>query len=261
MKRTAVKKRPLLRAALILTGLALICDTLFVLTRSSATLGCVMPAIIGAPLLLCGLFRPLIVRASAKSGFAKLIVKLMITVYVLFFLLFSLTTALILVNSHEPEEPADVLIVLGCGIRGSSPTLTLRYRLDRAAEYLYENPDAVVIVSGGQNEDEICSEASVMSAYLKARGIDSSRIILEDKSESTEENFRFSKRIIDEMPGGEKRTVFVTTRFHVYRSELVAAKQGLDAQGLPAKGVWYITFNDYLRECAALTKYFLSGAI
>lgn len=261
MTESAYKKRPLLRAALILIGLALICDTAFVLTCSSANLGVVMPAIIGAPLLLCGLLLPWVSRVYKKSLVIRLLVILMVLVYLLFIILFALTTTFILVNSNEPEDPADVLIVLGCGIRGDQPTLTMKHRLDRAVEYLNGNPDTLVIVSGGQSSDEICSEAYVMHKYLTAHGIDSSRIIQEDKSESTEENFRFSKHIIDDMPGKEKRVVFITTRFHVYRSELVAAKQGLEAQGIPAKGVWYITFNDYLRECAALTQYFLSGSI
>ncbi len=261
MKTKASKNNTLLRIAMILAGMALILDTMFVLTRSSATLGVIMPAIIGSPLLICGLALPLISKWSRKSRIIKALTRLMIAVYVLFTLLFGLTTTLILLNSAPPEESAEVLIVLGCGIRGDRPTITLKYRLDKAAEYLNANPSALCIVSGGQSSDETCSEASVMRSYLIRKGIVEERIIMEDKSESTEENFAFTKQILEEQLGGEKQVVFITTRFHVYRSELVANKQGIDAQGIPAKGVWYITFNDYLRECAALTKYFLSGRI
>lgn len=49
----------------------------------------------------------------------------MISAYVLFALLFAATTTLILANSKTTAEPekADVLIVLGAGIRGDLPSV------------------------------------------------------------------------------------------------------------------------------------------
>lgn len=261
MKSLRKERSGLTRPLLILTGALLIFDTLFVMTRSSPNLGVIMPALIGAPLLLAGLLLPLIKKLCAKSRAARFLRKAFICVYVLFALLFAFTTALILINSAPPEGSADVLIVLGCGIRGESPTLTMKHRLDKAVEYLEKHPDALAVVSGGQSYDEAVSEASVMRRYLVSHGVDEARIIVEDRSESTEENFLFSKQLIDERLGADKSIAFVTTRFHVFRSELVAGKLGINAQGIPAKGVWYITLNDYLRECAALTQYFLSGRI
>ena len=251
----------LLRVLLTAAGLALIADTVFVLTRSSMNLGVIMPAIIGAPLVLLGVLLPFVCRNIKKSVILRVLIIAMAAVYAIFTLLFITTTALILLNSAPPSEAADVVIVLGCGIRGKSPTLTMKYRLDTAVDYLSENPETIVVVSGGQSHDEEVSEASVMRNYLIAHGIDDSRILIEDRSFSTEENFVYSKELIDERLGGDKSIAFITTRFHVFRSELVAKKTGLDAQGLPAKGVWYITFNDYLRECAALTEYFLTGRL
>lgn len=241
-------------------GLILIADTLFVRTRSSMNLGVMLPLLIGAPLLLIGLFYPLIKKLTKKSRVIRAVAVFVSVVYLLGFLLIAVTTGLILINSSEPDDGADVLIVLGGGIRGRTPTLTLKYRLDTACDYLERNPETVVIVSGGQGKDEVCPESEVMRDYLIARGISAERIIEEDRSTSTEENFRFSKRIIDER-FGDCTAVFTTTRFHVYRSELVAKKEGLAAEGVPAPGVWYITPNDYLRECAAITVYFITGKI
>jgi len=262
MMRNDLKPKLVLpRLLLAAAGCVLVGDTLFVLTRSGMNLGVIMPAIIGAPLIIIGLLLPGIVRLCSKSRIFKALMLAVSACYVIFCLLFCVTTVLIQKNSAPPEEPADVLIVLGCGIRGSSPTLTLRYRLDKTIEYLNDHTDTMVVVSGGQSFDEICSEASVMKAYLTARGIDENRILTEELSKSTEENFLYSKSIIDDNLGSGKRIAFVTTRFHVYRSELAAKKLGIEAEGIPAKGVWYITPNDYLRECAALTYYFLSGRI
>ena len=70
--------------------------------------------------------------------------------------------------------------------------LTLARRLDAALAYLEENPKAYVVVSGGQGAGEDISEAEAMRRYLAARGIEESRILMEDKSMSTLENFLFS---------------------------------------------------------------------
>ena len=58
-----------------------------------------------------------------------------------------------------------------------------------------------------------------MRRYLAARGIEESRILMEDKSMSTLESFLFSKALIDDAVGPDAKLVFVTTRFHVFRSE------------------------------------------
>lgn len=261
MKRIKDKKRKhgLLRVLFILAGGLLTADTVFVMTRSSINLGVVMPAILGAPLLLIGLFMPLHVKACEKSRLFRAAAFMLSLCYLLFGLLFAATTLTIKVSSEPPEDGYDALIVLGGGIRGRHPTLTLKYRLDTAAESLERNPDAICVVSGGQGPDEIETEAAVMKAYLVGLGIDPERIFEEDKSQSTEENFAFSKRIIEERLGEGAVTVFVTTDFHVFRAERTAARAGIDAQGIPAKGVWYLWPNDRLRECAAITAYFLTG--
>ena len=258
-KRT--KRTPLFRAFLILSGLALIADTAFVLTRSNVNLGVIMPALIGAPLLITGLLLTPIRKLCGRSKLFRALAFLVSLGYLLFALLFAVTTGLILFSSAEPSEEADAVIVLGAGIRGNYPTLTLKYRLDRAKRYLDEHPDAVAIVSGGQGRDEAYTEASVMREYLEARGVDSARILVEDRSQSTAENFRFSKEIAEKELGRDARLVFVTTRFHVFRAELTARKAGVEAEGIPAKGVWYITPNDYMRESAAILVYFLRGDI
>ena len=254
-------KRPILRSAFIIIGCVLILDTLIVRTRSSLTLGIIMPAILGAPLLMIGLFMPAFVKASRKRRWFKAFMWLLSFGYLLFALTFIGTTAAILINGAEPAGEADAVIVLGGGIRGNSPTLLLKYRLDKTLEYLNEHGDAVCVVSGGQGPDETVSEASVMKNYLVGHGIAEERILLEDRSESTEENFIFSKAMIDETIGDDADIVFVTTKFHVFRAERTAKRLGLEAQGIPAKGVWWLSPNDYLRESVAIVLYFITGKI
>ena len=246
---------------MILIGAFLIADTLFVMTRSNINLGVLLPGVLGSPLLLIGLFMPAFKRLCGKWRAVRIPAFILSLAYAAAALVFAFTTVLILVCSKEPTGGADVLIVLGGGIRGNYPTLTLKYRLDKAVDYLEEYPECIAVVSGGQGKDEAVTEASVMQNYLIAHGIDEERILAEDRSRSTEENFKFSKELLDEQNIETSRIDFVTTRFHVFRAEKVALKQGIPAQGIPSKGVWYITFNDYLRESIAITAYLLMGKI
>ena len=225
-------------------------------------LGVIMPFIIGLPLLLTGAFYKILHKWWKSHISGKIFKWCFITVYGLFTLLFAFTTTIILVNAKEPQNiKADAVIVLGAGIRGDVPSVTLKNRLDRAVEYHNEFPDAIIIVSGGQGEDEICTEASVMKNYLIAGGVPENLIIEEDNSRSTRDNFRFSHKIILEKLGNDAETAFITTKFHVFRAERIAKMQGMDTFGIPADGYKMLVLNDYLRECAAIVHHFFTGEI
>ena len=88
--------------------------------------------------------------------------------------------------------------MLGAGLKGDTPSLALERRLEKAAEYMNKNGNAIAIVSGGQGKGETISEAQAMENYLLNHGIREDRIIKEDNSTSTYENFEYSKLMMDE---------------------------------------------------------------
>lgn len=154
-------------------------------------------------------------------------------------------------QSVGPKEDADYLIVLGAGLRGENPSLVLRNRINAAADYLIENPKSKVVVSGGQGPDELISEAEAMRRELTELGIDASRIILEDRSTSTNENLTLSKSFI---PEGTS-VVIVTNKFHVFRACHLARECGYtEVSGLGADNVRWLSPTNYLRECMAVFK-------
>jgi len=127
--------------------------------------------------------------------------------------------------SEEGEDDLEYIIVLGAHVRGTTPSAALRWRIEEAYDYLTENPDTVAILSGGQGKGEDISEAECMRRELVERGIDESRLILEDNSTSTAENMEFSFRIIGDLsaPVG-----IVTNNFHVWRSVRSARAVGAE---------------------------------
>ena len=254
--------RIIFRALLILIGLFLMADTMFVRTLSNYNLGVIMPFIIGAPLFIRGVFYGPITRFMRSHIIGKIIKWGMIAAYAGFFTLFTATTIItVAAGSTVPDDIADVMVVLGACVRGENVSLTLYNRLNKTVEYLERNPSTIAIVSGGQGEGESIPESLAMKRFLINSGIDESRIITEDQSRSTLENFTFSKPIIESRFGEDAKVVFVTTSFHVYRAGKVAESAGLKAQGLGTPSVWYIALNDYMRECAAITYYLIAGRL
>ena len=172
--------------------------------------------------------------------------------------LFLLVEGLILSQfSASPGAGADVCIILGAQMKETGPSDVLQRRLDRALEYLQANPETLVVVSGGQGDNEPVSEARGMRDYLVARGITEERILMEDASTDTWENLDYSARLIDKK---EDSVVIVTNNFHVFRAVFIAEKQGYQAvQGMAASTHRGNVLNNLLREFFGVMKDFLLG--
>lgn len=148
----------------------------------------------------------------------------------------------------------DYIIVLGAQVRKDGPSPVLKYRLDKAVEYLNENPDTVCIVSGGQGSNEPWSEAEGMARYLQEKGIDTARILTEDQSQTTGQNITNSKKLMKEGAS----VGIVTNNFHVFRALQIAKKYGLsDVCGIAADSTPKYLPNNMLREFFAEMKWLL----
>lgn len=148
---------------------------------------------------------------------------------------------------RKPKEEPAVVIVLGCKVNGTEPSLMLLERMQTAYAYLEAHPHIPVIVSGGKGSDEAFSEAECMAEYLMAKGIAADRIILEDKSASTAENLQFSKNIL-EQKGITGDCMLVTDGFHQYRAQYLAKKEALCCYAVSADTAWYLLPTYWVRE-------------
>ncbi|MGN0165766.1 MAG: YdcF family protein [Lachnospiraceae bacterium] len=162
----------------------------------------------------------------------------------------------------SPDKNADYVIVLGAQIRGENITRSLKYRLDKAIEYFETNADCMIIVSGGRGEGEAVSEASAMKKYLCQHGIPEEKIIMEEKSTTTNENLRFSHEIIKSRGDENANIVICSNNFHIFRALKLAEKIGIEnAMGLAAKSDSILQFNYMIRDSLAIFKEFLLGNI
>ena len=106
---------------------------------------------------------------------------------------------------QKPSRDLDTLIVLGAQVNGTKLSNSLKLRLERAKEYLDENPETIAVVSGGKGSGEEISEAEAMYEYLVSQGIDETRLIKEDRSTNTNENLKYSLALLEEKSNKKPR--------------------------------------------------------
>lgn len=145
-----------------------------------------------------------------------------------------------------PDKPAPV-IVLGCNVKESGPSLMLQRRIEAAYEYLSENEESICIASGGKGDDEPMSEAQAIRDRLIELGISPDRIYMEDQSVNTFQNIRNSLTILDEL-GLERRAVIVTSEFHQLRASIIADKQGLETYSKSSRTSLSLLPSFWIRE-------------
>lgn len=246
---------------LILTGISIlgVLDTVILSLYTNINVGIIFPGAAGSLFIVY-----IIIKRRLRNGqslisnpFAR---KLIYSFCIIAFLSFALIEAIIVYNSSSQEETGtDYLIILGAGVNGNVVSQTLQERLLKGIDYLNKHPDTKVIVSGGQGFGENTSEAEAMEKYLISGGIEKMRIIKEDKSTSTMENFRFSKDILQSVDKGDTTQVMViTSDFHMLRAKMLARRAGFEPFGITCSTPVSVRLNCYIREYFALIKsYFL----
>jgi uncharacterized SAM-binding protein YcdF (DUF218 family) len=238
----------------ILLGILGILDTIIIsLFIDGINVGVLFPGVIGfivAFIFINKKYRWFDLSINSKR--IKKALKLIIIVCISSFII--IESIIVLNIRTDKSTEVDYLMILGAGIRGKEVSLTLQKRMDKGIEYLISNPEAIVIVSGGQGLGEEISEAEAMKNYLVNHGIKENRIIKEEKSTSTMENFKYTKEIIQKDHNEKIKLLIVTNDFHMYRSKFLAKRNGFIAFGLPSKTPWSVLPNCYIREYFAVLK-------
>ena len=155
-------------------------------------------------------------------------------------------------NNFSPD--AEYIIVLGAKLHGSKPSKSLLYRMNTALDYMKQYPNMKLIATGGKGSDELIPEAIAIRNYFLKNGISSDRIIVEDKSENTFENMKFSRKLIKE--NGKVKVNIVTNRYHIIRAKMLAKRNDFIAFGVPSRTPKKVLIKSYLRESMALIKSF-----
>jgi uncharacterized SAM-binding protein YcdF (DUF218 family) len=237
-------------AVIVFGAVIIVWSVLAAMSSVGFSIGMAAPATAGIVLIAWGVYHIKYDKPVFKLSWLRIAIIIVICMGIAVILV--LETLMMTAAGTVPEEPADTVIVLGCGIfPNEALTVSLKNRLDASFEYLTLHPSAKVIVSGGQGENEPIAEATAMQSYLKSLGIDESRIYTEDKSTSTDENLEFSLEIVKKY-GLSMNVAIATSDYHVYRSIQKAEEIGFKACGIPSSTPWRVWLSCHVREWLAI---------
>ncbi len=248
VKKIALK---IFKYFIALIGFLILVNGIGVFFVSNLNLGLFLTVFLGLAIMVCALLPRRITRKIPKW----------IKVLIVCGLCLAITMASFLVvygKNDTVKFNEDAVIVLGAGIHGKTPSYALARRLDSAVEYHKKNPDALIVVSGGQGPQEDITEAAAMEQYLLDRDVNPEKIIKEDKAVSTYTNFKYSKEILDEKLDENYSITLITSDYHIFRGFLCAKELGFEN----ATHMHGDTLPSYLipgttRECLAVLKFLI----
>ena len=197
------------------------------------------------------------IKANEVSNKIFSIFKICVCIGVIIFLIIE---SFIILFPKKSTKECDYVLVLGAGVnRDGALSQTLKDRLDITLDYVEkEGFKGFIVVSGGQGSDEPISEAKAMKNYLVENGLSEDMIVMEDKSTSTAENFKFSKDKIQEFSSKDIKDLdgkIITTDFHALRANILAKKNKYgNMDCYTSNTLWYLAPTFYAREAVALVK-------
>lgn len=134
-----------------------------------------------------------------------------------------------------PEDGADCILVLGCGVRpDGTPSLMLRDRLDQGIA-LYKAGAAPKLLMSGDHSRSDYDEVNAMKDYAMAAGVPSEDIFMDHAGLSTYESMYRAREVFR-----AERVIIVSQRYHLYRAVYDACRLGLEAWGVPAEDIAYL---------------------
>ncbi|WP_330332335.1 YdcF family protein [Streptomyces sp. NBC_00536] len=196
------------------------------------------------------------VSVGSAGATGPVVTVVLLALYVSFLFLCFLGYAF-LYGRIKVRGDVDFVVMLGSGLIGGDrvpPLLASRLRRGREiyeAQTARGGPAPVLLTSGGKGSDEQVAEARAMADWLIAEGVPAEHVRLEDRSRTTEENLRFSERIMaGAVPG--YRCVVVTNNFHAFRAAMMARKARVNGQVLGSPTAAYFWPSATIREFVAV---------
>lgn len=252
------KKLMKIAASVLLIGTGILLLYLFRLQvpRHIVNFATVLGLVAGIALIAAGLFLPFIlkgIQALWQLKIGKVILSLCLALVLAAGAAFAGTLGVIVKAQKNVAKEQTTVIVLGCQVRGSTPSPMLGRRIDAAYNYLADHPETVAICSGGQGADEDISEARCIYDILTQKGIAPERLYLEETSTNTDENVGNSLKIIRANALSEQVAV-ATSDFHQKRAAMICARNGLTAAALNADTPGYLVPVYYTREVFAVMR-------
>lgn len=151
-------------------------------------------------------------------------------------------------SRRDGDRSAEAIVVLGAAQYDCRPSPVLEERLDHALELYQAGTAGTIVVTGGRQEGDRCTEATASADYLLAAGVPDADLLREVQGTNTWESLAASARILRDV--GMTDVVLVTDGYHALRVQAIADELGLDASVSPTGMGGSV--RDYVEETAAV---------
>jgi uncharacterized SAM-binding protein YcdF (DUF218 family) len=152
-------------------------------------------------------------------------------------------------SRHDGAAPAEAIVVLGAAQYNGRPSPALESRLEHALELYRRRLAPLVVVTGGRQEGDRFTEATVGYNYLRAHGVPDQAIRKEVQGHTTYESLAATARFL--RTEGVDRVILVSGPAHSKRLDDIADAVGLDAVISPADGS--ASLRSLVRETVAVS--------
>lgn len=183
-----------------------------------------------------------------------------------FVLLFSVTLYMVYNFSDDSYKytsgvkKADAGVILGAAVWGGNrPSPVLRERINKGFEIYEKKYVTKLILTGGGSPNEL-TEAEVSKNELIKYGVDPRNLLVEAKSNSTNEQIRFVKdKYYDRF--NYKKIILISDNFHLFRAKELCRFNQINADAFssdtPLSTESYLNF--CIKESFAVLLFWLSG--
>lgn len=242
----------------LVLAIALIGNGLTMARREGRSLGNALSLLAGLALIAAPVASGALVASTNPVSLGLGVLLALVSLHLgMSFLVF--LAASVLYQLFPRRLDATGVIVLGSGLIQGKVTRLLQSRLDRAvaarADLAARGIDAVLVPSGGRGGDEERAEGTAMAEYLvEEAGMPAASVMPETASSTTEENLRFSHRLLDEA-GHQGPYLISTSRYHAFRAALLARSLGYDDEAVGGPTRFYYVPSATLREFIAVISY------
>jgi uncharacterized SAM-binding protein YcdF (DUF218 family) len=170
----------------------------------------------------------------------------------------SLVSAIYMAARSNQERSVDAIVVMGAAQFDGRPSAVLRARLDTTLRIWNDGVAPLIIVTGGKMPGDRFTESESSRDYLVDHGVPGTAIVLENEGRTSQTSLEHMAVIAHQR--GIKSVLIVSDGFHLFRSKLIAKRNGLTAFGVPVTDGpidrWsWLEFRYIAREAAGVTAY------
>ena len=154
----------------------------------------------------------------------------------------------VLASRRDGASSADAIVVLGAAQYDCRPSPVLEQRLDHARGLYDDGVATTIVVTGGKQEGDRCTEAQTGADYLREDGVPDDDLLLEVQGRNSWESLASAARILRDRD--LTHVVLVTDGYHALRVQNIAEELGLRASVSPSHRGGSVP--EYIRETGAV---------